>query len=629
MIINDKRKSDDLLAIREAQYRELLNNMDEEVIIEDADGKLIYVNDTYCRYYGITREEAIGRKGTDIVIPEDRFLYDRIRKLTPSEPEYRLECRVRRANGNIVWLECTGKGFFDKDGKLVECQEVARDITEIKNKELFLTNQKNFLESVVEEKTKEVNKMNRQLIELNGYLNNILQSISEGVVVFNEHGSVQMTNSAFDEYWKDNKELLLRELADNIKNRKDSYLYKLLNKGELFNDREFFSAIRNKSIHCFISGQLLNSDMSGTKRCVLIIRPINEVRQIVARFSGFQSRFTFDDIVADSLKMKTIIEYAKAISCTESNVLITGESGTGKEMFAQSIHAASDRKKGPFIGVNCGAIPGELIGSELFGYVEGAFTGAKKSGKPGKFELAFGGTIFLDEIGDMPLAQQIMLLRVIQERKVTRIGDDREIDIDTRIICATNKNLYEEVKMGNFREDLFYRLNVMHIEVPTLRERSEDIPVLIKYFIGKHFENEEMDAPQIDDEAMRRLCDYSWPGNIRELQNMMERISYMVMADKIKKVTLEYLVTRILGYSKGSGILNYRQITQSDIMRDEVNNCSVAEERLIKKEKLEEKDKQLLLKELRACDYNISKAAKALGVSRKTVYAKIKKYEIE
>jgi transcriptional regulator with PAS, ATPase and Fis domain len=222
--------------------------------------------------------------------------------------------------------------------------------------------------------------------------------------------------------------------------------------------------------------------------------------------------------------MRETVEVARMAARSSSNVLIEGESGTGKELFAQAIHNASRRSAGAFVAVNCGAIPRELIASELFGYSEGAFTGAKKGGNPGKFELADGGTLFLDEIGDMPLEQQVALLRVIQDKSISRIGSNQVIPVDVRIICATNKNLLELMQTGRFRQDLYYRLNVINLRILPLRERKEDIPLLFEHFLQQMNQDCRSIIPN---DFTERLLSYDWPGNVRELQNTVERIIHL------------------------------------------------------------------------------------------------------
>jgi len=279
-----------------------------------------------------------------------------------------------------------------------------------------------------------------------------------------------------------------------------------------------------------------------------------------------------------------------------------GESGTGKEMFAQAIHNASKRANGPFVAINCGVIPAELIGSEFFGYAEGAFTGASKGGKPGKFETASGGTLFLDEIGEMPLTQQVALLRVLETKKVSRIGDDKEIPVDVRIVCATNKDLHREVREGRFRSDLYYRLNVINIQIPPLRERKEDIYLLIGAFIKKYGSHRFDREKTFSDKKLMALYEYDWPGNVRELQNVVERLIYIPMEDN-DETFFEYLI------------------------KDFGDRTATAAYDSEKDEKIRtEKDQILSLME--KCEGNISMVARKMEISRNTLYKKLKKYNL-
>ncbi|RQD76673.1 MAG: AAA family ATPase, partial [Halanaerobium sp. MSAO_Bac5] len=277
-------------------------------------------------------------------------------------------------------------------------------------------------------------------------------------------------------------------------------------------------------------------------------------------------------------------------------------SGTGKEMFAQAIHNFNHRKNSPFVAINVGAVPKDLVESEFFGYEEGAFTGARRGGRPGKFELANGGTIFLDEIGEMTLSAQQNLLRVIQEREVTRIGGNHAINIDVRIITATKKKLIEEVKKGNFREDLYYRLNVIRIPLPNLKERKDDVILLVKNFIKKHCQKFGIPNKEISAESKKYFINYDWPGNVRELENVIEGIITFAMDDKVIKA--EHLPKEI---------------------KENKSICDDSKEIL----SIEEAEKEAINNSLKAAANNISEAADILGVSRATLYNKLKKYNIK
>ncbi|MCZ0756556.1 sigma-54-dependent Fis family transcriptional regulator [Anoxybacillus sp. J5B_2022] len=333
---------------------------------------------------------------------------------------------------------------------------------------------------------------------------------------------------------------------------------------------------------------------------MIMMKKIEKVRQFVNRLSGNQAKITFDDIIGQHPHFIQKLNEAKLAAATDSNVLILGESGTGKEMLAQAIHNASKRKNKPFIAINCGGIPRDLLGSELFGYVEGAFTGAKKGGSAGKFELADGGTLFLDEIGEMSLEMQVLLLRVIQEKEVMRIGGHKVIPVDVRIIAATNKNLREEVQKGSFREDLFFRLNVMPIILPSLQERKEDIPLLVKYFISKLCNKLNKPFPEIRPDFLQALIQYDWPGNIRELQNILERT--------LNRNTKPILSAKDLPEELFQPFLSQAK-EEMEIHKDDIK-------------------KRSLIRALHLFNGNVTKAAEHLGISRSTFYRQMKKYKI-
>lgn len=296
------------------------------------------------------------------------------------------------------------------------------------------------------------------------------------------------------------------------------------------------------------------------------------------------------------------------VATKSSTVLITGENGTGKEVVARTIHENSLRAKKPFVAINCAAIPEELIESELFGHQKGAFTGAVGM-KRGKFELAHTGTLFLDEIADMSLKTQSKVLRVLQEQKFERIGADESVLVDVRIIAATNKNLPEEIKKGNFREDLFYRLNVIPIELPPLRERKEDIETIAIHYLDFYSIENSVRRKVLAPAALDRLKEYSWPGNIRELKNIMERLSIMVQSDVVR---IEDLPAPI-NVKSGTTTDAILQLTDHDDFREARN----------------EFEKAFILKKLEDCGQNISKTAELIGMERSHLHRKLRQFEIE
>jgi transcriptional regulator with PAS, ATPase and Fis domain len=303
--------------------------------------------------------------------------------------------------------------------------------------------------------------------------------------------------------------------------------------------------------------------------------------------------------------MKKVFDFAARVAQVDSTVLITGESGSGKEIVAKTIHKLSKRKDGPLIQINCGAIPENLLESELFGYEPGAFTGASKEGKLGMFELAENGTLFLDEIGELPLNLQVKLLRVLQEREIVRVGGIKPKKINVRIIAATNKDLEKMVEKGMFREDLYYRLNVVRIKIPPLRERKTDIPPLIQHFLRKFNEKYEMNK-KISPEVIERLIAYDWPGNVRELENLIERLVVIVIEDIIE-------LKHLPDYLQASINSDHFQVSVSGIIP--------------LKKASEDLEKQLISKALQKYG-STRKAAQILEVDQATIVRKAKKYNI-
>ena len=316
---------------------------------------------------------------------------------------------------------------------------------------------------------------------------------------------------------------------------------------------------------------------------------------------GLIAKYHFADIIGESKLMRDNVNLAKKFAKSDATILLQGETGTGKELFAQSIHNASRRAEGPFVAVNCGAFPRNLLEAELFGYVEGAFTGASKGGKIGLFEMAHRGTIFLDEIGEMPLETQVQLLRVLQEKEIRRIGSDRVTPVNIRVITATNRNLHKEISKGKFREDLYYRLNVLNIKIPALKERREDICEIGFHLYEQCSGNVSDEEQKFIRRILNKLEQYNWPGNVRELGNLMERI-YVLLSQGEEQDFVEAYISSYL----------YFQENKEDAT-----------------ERLDEWEKNHILTELKKQNLEIGKTAEAMGISRSTLWRKIKKYGIE
>ncbi|SMC18852.1 DNA-binding transcriptional response regulator, NtrC family, contains REC, AAA-type ATPase, and a Fis-type DNA-binding domains [Desulfacinum hydrothermale DSM 13146] len=315
----------------------------------------------------------------------------------------------------------------------------------------------------------------------------------------------------------------------------------------------------------------------------------------------FPDRFTLENLIGKSATMQRIFEMIRRVAETNATVLITGETGTGKELVARAIHARSLRRHNPFVPVSCAALPESLLESELFGYEKGAFTGANKM-KKGRFELADGGTLFLDEVGEINRRTQVKLLRVLQERELTRLGGTERIDVDVRVISATNRNLPKAVEMGLFRSDLYYRLNVVTLHVPPLRERKEDIPLLAAHFMRKYSLECNKIFDRISPQAMERLIRYDWPGNIRELENVIERAVVIHSGPAIQPGHLPFQMEAA--------------ISAEDLSQHEESEPT----------SLKEVEKRHILKMLDRFDWNVSKTARALEIDRTTLHKKMKRY---
>ncbi len=342
-----------------------------------------------------------------------------------------------------------------------------------------------------------------------------------------------------------------------------------------------------------------------TDRVLVLLR--NALQQRTLSEENQRLRQTIDsryEIVGRSYSIRALLERIEKVAATPARVLITGENGTGKELVARAIHRGSTRERKAFVEVNCAAIPSELIESELFGHMKGSFTGAI-SDRTGKFEQADQGTLFLDEIGDMSLAAQAKVLRVLQDGVVTRIGGNKPVQVDVRVLAATNKELEEEINAGRFREDLFYRLNVVPISVPALRERREDIELLVIHFLQQLAIRDGLPARSITDDALKALTALDWPGNVRELRNTVERLVILANAPVIGINDVERLVGRRAAEPAGLGALV---------------ECGTFEEFK------QEAERAFLVAKLRAFDWNVSETARALDMPRSNLYKKIERY---
>ena len=436
----------------------------------------------------------------------------------------------------------------------------------------------------------------------------IVEHISDGLLTVDAEGYVTYMNSAGGRILGvDHKAVVGQHVSDIVDFR--PVVLNVIKTGEGYIDREFVVNSKRGALHFIKSAVPIRDERGELTGVVDVFREIRRVRRLVHYMVGAFANFTFDDIIGDAPAMCEARRLAEVAAKTSSNVLIQGESGTGKEMFAQAIHNASAVKDGPFVAINCAAIPRELVESELFGYEKGAFTGARASGHPGKFELASGGTLLLDEIGEMSLDVQAKLLRVLQERRITRVGGDVVLPVDARVIAASNRDLARDVADGNFRQDLYYRLNVFTITVPPLRERKSDIPILVRHFLKKVGRKLGKESVEVTPQVMDVLIGHDWPGNVRELENVVERALAVVPSDT---VDVEHL----------PGYLRQRHGVRQGAQPQAVPS-SAAEVW-----SLAEAERHAIAAALAACGGNVSRAAKALGISRNTLYCKMRKFGI-
>lgn len=430
-------------------------------------------------------------------------------------------------------------------------------------------------------------------------LTNIIQSMDSGIIAVDENEKIVFYNSKalefVDESLLETTETTITQIIDK------PYIEALIKNATDFRNKEILFSKNGAQIHGLIGGKAVTLE-NHSAGAILTLKRITDIYEEINQFSNTDVHTTVNDIIGNSPQILNLKKQILKVAKNRSTVLIQGESGTGKELIARAIHYSSESVDKPFIALNCAAIPENLLESELFGYEDGAFTGSKKGGKLGKLQLAHGGTIFLDEIGEMSLHLQAKLLRVLQERTIEKVGGTKSIPIDIRVVAATNKNIEAAVANGEFREDLFYRLNVIPLTIPPLRERSGDVELLLNYFLEEYNKKLNKKILGFSDEALSSLLNYTWKGNIRELQNVVE---YAVnMADK-------------------------DHITLSDIHLRQ--NKSLVEIPTFQLQPLDDLLCANIRKALKQFGNDLNgkeMAAKALGISLSTLYRKIKEYKL-
>ena len=432
-------------------------------------------------------------------------------------------------------------------------------------------------------------------------LNHLLNNVTKGVILIDKDDNITSINQIGIKKLK---------LSSNPVGKK----VELISQNDYIMNEEIFKLMIGNKEYNVIGKKISMPSISKNKITGFIFDDIQKVNKNIVEVSNQYNRITLDDIHGTSQSIQSLKDYIRIVANSNSTVLITGESGTGKELIARSLHSCGNRKDKPLVVINCSAIPDSLLESELFGYVKGAFTGANNNGHMGKFELANGGVIFLDEIGDMPLYLQSKLLRVIQEKKIERIGSNKSIDLDIKIIAATNADLRQKIREKKFREDLFYRLNVIPIQTCPLRERKEDIKPIVEKLIEKYSLISDKKIMEVDKKVMDALINYDWPGNVRELENVIELV--MNTCGDSDKIILSMLPENIL------------QIKNKNIILDEIEKESFE----ILSDEFQEIEKSYIIKGLKK--YGNSTEGKKMicekmNIGLTTLYRKLKKFNIE
>mgnify|MGYP002073663254 FL=1 len=575
-----------------ADVQQIIDKNKETLIIPDGitvigkDEKIIVFNEAASRITGFSEEDAIGNNF--------EFFFTK----NSDDKKFILESLQKNLAFSNLSINIT-----DSKGNL---KNVLASITPIKRGENVLsvvfvfrdTKEMLSLAEEIQEKTTE-------LIDQKNKLDAIFNSNIEGTFTIDNDWTVTSFNTSAEKItgYKTSDAIGKKcwEIFNSSICRNGCHMEQTLLKGKAMLGNELEIIHRSgKKVPIRVNSNILMNNKNEKIGAIETFLDISELKNLSAHLNDF---FKYENIVGRNKEIKQIISVLESVSQTDTTVLITGESGTGKELAARAIHLNSSRKTGPFIAVNCSAFVESLIESELFGHEKGAFTGAIKT-KIGKFELAQGGTLFLDEIGDLSIAVQTKLLRVLETREFERVGGNKTIKMDARIIAATNKNLIDEIAEGRFREDLFYRINVINIHLPPLRERMDDLPLIINHFIELFNKKFNKNIKQFSSSAFDILMEYNWPGNIRELENVIEHCFVICTGDIIQ---VECLPKRL------------REQKFKSAMPSNSNS----------KKSFKDAEKELIISVLEKNNHNRTKAAKELNINPSTLWRKMKKLGID
>ena len=565
----------------------ILNSTHDAMIAVDSKGIITLYNKAAERLTKHNADDVIGKHITD-VIKTTRLPYI----LETGESE--LNRKQPLGDINIVTNRMPVR---DENGNIIGAVAVFRDITEIVD--------------LAEEIT--------DLKKMKIMLEAIFNSTQDAISVVDQNGIGVLINPAYTRITGLSKEDVIGKLCSVDISEGESIHLKVLKSKEPIKGARIKVGPKRKDVIIDAAPMLVGGELRGS---VGVIHDLTEIKRLTSELDeakqiirSLEAKYTFDDIIGSDEKLVNAIEKAKIAAVTPATVILRGESGTGKELFAHAIHNASNRKYGQFVRVNCAALSESILESELFGYEEGAFTGALKGGKKGLFEMAHGGTIFLDEIGEIKMSTQAKLLRVLQEKEVVRVGGTKPISIDVRILTATNVDLEKAVKEDEFREDLYYRLNVIPIRIPSLREHKKDIYELTRHFIRKYNQEYGRCVTDISKEALEILMENDWPGNVRELENFIGRAI----------INMKFNEATIKSYHLPQNIEKHGK----KLITNEFNIEEREKDTLSLEEVVGRVEKQYIEEILKKNNYNKTQTAKEIKVSIRNLYYKIKKYGLE
>jgi PAS domain S-box-containing protein len=571
--------------VKNEMYDELikktLNSITEAIIIIDKESRIVYINQSACEILGLSSEEVLGKEvyGT---IPNTRLHI----VLKTGVPEYN---KIQKLHDNVIITSRIP--LRNEKDEIIGAAAVFRDITTVQKLAEEITN----------------------LREIEAMLSAIIDSTNDAISVADAEGKVVLVNKAYTRLTGlSAKEVIGKPATIDIAEGESVHIKIAKERRPMYGVRMKVGPMKKEVLvnasPIFVKGEFKGSVgvIHDVSEMIRLVEELEDARRMIRRI---QAKYTFQDIVGKSPKMVIAIEQAKKVARTPATVLLRGESGTGKELFAHAIHSESNRANSPFISVNCAALPESILESELFGYEEGAFTGAKKGGKIGLIEEANNGTLFLDEIGKMSLKVQSKLLRFLQDREIYRIGGVNPIKLDVRIIAATNMNLEKMVESGEFLLDLYYRLNVVPIFIPPLRERLEDLEELVNVIIRKLNQEFGRIVESIDEDALELLRKYHWPGNVRELENVLGRAIINMDYDE-KKIMRHHIPP-----------LAFEKNIDKAIQKLKLDSLNL-------KDVIESAEKAAIEAALEKTNGNRERAAKILGISIRNLYYKLNKYNI-